>query len=286
MSIIKNLYIIAIFCIASCFPAIANAAIDMASSAGMVAHKAIYDISLSSKKSSSNISNINGKMFYEWQPSCDAWVSTHRFNMIYEYYEMPAMRINSEFSTYESFDGKSFDFTVQRKNNNVILEEVRGRAKSDNNKIIYSLPDNLTFNLPKNTLFPTAHSIAVLNQIKNNQKIYHQTLFDGSDAEGPVDVNSFIIGKATYNPPEEYKKYIDKPLMNSQGWKVRLAFFNLNDSEIKSDYEMSAVFHENGVISSMNIDYDDFSITQKLLAIEPLSSNCSPENTNKIKKSN
>jgi hypothetical protein len=32
--------------------------------------------------------------------------------------------------------------------------------------------------------------------------------------------------------------------------------------------------HENGVISDMLIEYDDFSVTQKLIALEPVKSTC------------
>ncbi len=263
---------------------VSNAALDRASAAGMVAHKALYDIRLSSKKSSVNISNITGKMFYEWQPSCDAWVSTHRFDMTYEYMETPSVRVTSEFSTYESFDGKSFDFTMQRKTGDIVLEEIRGKAISDDNEAVYSMPEDLVFNLPSGSLFPTAHSLEVLGRVKNNQRYYNQVLFDGSDTDGPVDINSFVVGKVTYVPSEKYAKDIDISLLKPQGWNMRLAFFPLNNFEETSDYEMSLTFHENGVISDMEVDYGDFSVTQKLLAIERLDSACLLDSNNsKIK---
>jgi hypothetical protein len=37
-----------------------------------------------------------------------------------------------------------------------------------------------------------------------------------------------------------------------------------------SDYEMTLVFHENSVISDMLVDYDDFSVAQKLVALEKI----------------
>lgn len=265
----------------------ARAVLDRAHAAGLKSHKALYDIRLSSKKSGSNIVNISGTMFYEWHPSCDAWVSTHRFDMLYEYPEVPAVRVTSEFSTYESFDGKAYNFTLQRKRDGVLYEEVRGNVQGvehDNpDMAVYSIPRDLSFNLPDGTLFPMAHTLEVLEKIKQGKKFYNATIFDGSDAEGPVDVNSFVGRVAAYQPPEKYAQYIDKSLTDAKGWNVRLAFFPLNNFEETSDYEMSLVVHENGVISGMEVNYEDFSITQTLRALESSKDNCMSEDKSNIK---
>jgi hypothetical protein len=45
---------------------------------------------------------------------------------------------------------------------------------------------------------------------------------------------------------------------------------------------MSLVFHENGLISDMLIEYDDFSVTQKLVALEKVdAASCSEKNKSK-----
>jgi len=38
----------------------------------------------------------------------------------------------------------------------------------------------------------------------------------------------------------------------------------------EADYEMDVIFHENGIISDMFIEYKDFSVTQKLVALEKI----------------
>jgi len=282
----KNKLLIGLcFILVMIFSAPSYATMDRARQAGFVPHKALYDIKLSSKSSSAKIANIKGRMFYEWQPSCDAWVSTNKFDMVYEYNEIPSMRITSDFSTYESFDGKSFNFTSQRKRDGIIFEEVRGNVDGNNadspNDAVYNMPENLVFELPKGTFFPMAHTLDVLKEIKSGKKFFKATLFDGSDEEGPVDVNSFVIKAVSYVPPEKYKKDIDKDMVGAKAWKMRLAFFPLNKPESTADYEMSLIFHENGVVSDMEIDYSDFSVTQKLIAIKPLGDAC---NVNSDKK--
>lgn len=255
-----------------------QATLDPARKAGMVPHKALYNISLISKKSSAKISNIKGKMAYEWQSTCDAWVSSHQFDMTYEYVEAPSMRVTSDFSTYESFDGKSFSFTSQRKREGAVFEEIRGIAESGNSKppaeVVYTIPEDIVFNLPEGTLFPIAHTLDVLEKIKKGQRFYKATLFDGSDTEGPVDVNSFIGKETHFVVPAQYADFIDQEIVDTKAWKIRLAFFPLSKPQETSDYEMSVIFHENGVITSMEVDYHDFSIVQELVALEKTKDIC------------
>ena len=259
--------------------------LDPASAAGLRPHKALYDIKLSAKKSSAKVANITGTMFYEWQPSCDAWVTNHQFDMTYEYLEVPSVRVTSDFSTYEAFDGKSMNFALQRKREGVVFEEIRGNADIkdavSSGQAIYTMPEDLVFDLPENTLFPMRHTLAVLEKIKEGAKFYNVTMFDGSDAEGPVDVNSFILNATKYMPDKQYVAHIDKSLIDTKAWKLRLAFFPLNKSDEIAEYEISFTFHENGVISAMEIEYADFSVTQTLTALEALDTACVEHEENK-----
>lgn len=260
----------------SAVPALAGPT-DLAKKAGLAPHKALYAIQLAGSKSGSQIVNVKGQMLYEWQPSCDAWISNHRFNLYYEYADTPAMRIMSDFSTYEPFDLKSLDFTSQRRRDGELFEELRGYGslKEDGTgEAVYTLPKGLEFDLPHGAMFPMSHTLNVLQAIKENKPFYNAIVFDGSDDEGPVEINAFI-GKRV--PPSEMlksSKELDATLLASPARKVRLAFFPLNDSNEYPDYEMDIVLHENGVISDMYVDYDDFSVTQKLVALEPMGNLC------------
>lgn len=257
------------------------AGLDQATKMGLVPHKALYDIRLTGKKSSANVANISGKMFYEWKPSCDAWITNHRYDLTYEYIEAPSVRVTSEFSTYESFDGKQYNFTSQRKTGGMVFEELRGAVEAQDteypNAAVFTIPEDLSFELPKGTLFPVAHTLDVLEKIKEGKKFYKATIFDGSDEDGPVDVNSFIGKPYEYQQDKLSSEGVDQNLVKGKVWNLRLAFFPLDAYSPTSDYEMSVVFHENGVISHMDIDYTDFSVSQNLIAIEPLEGACDNE---------
>jgi len=258
--------------------------LDRATLAGLKPHKALYDVKLFSRKSSARIANITGKVAYEWHPECDAWTTSQQFNMTYEYFEMPPVRIKSDFSTYESFDGTIFNYTSQKKQQGRVFEEIRGNAgqigSNEDLTAIYTIPKDLVINLTDDTLFPIAHTLDVLDKIKAGKKFYNATVFDGSDEEGATYINSFIGGPAVYEIPEIHKNHIDNELINTKSWSIRLAFFPQNKLEEVADYEMSIIFHENGVISDMIIDYENFSVTQKLVALDPLTGSCDEGNVN------
>lgn len=240
----------------------------------LVPHKALYDIDLVSTRSGSQVINISGKMYYEWRPSCDAWTTDHRFSLVYEYADSPGMRVLSDFSTYEPFDGKSLDFASRRQRDGELYQELRGHAEIEPGKAgeaVYSLPEGLSFDLSPDTLFPMAHTIEMVRQAQQGEKFFSAQVFDGSDDEGPIEINTFIGEKVNAMKMIQPSKDVDMTLLNSPAWKVRMAVFPLaNDDQTSSDYEMSMIFHDNGVISDMLIEYDDFSVTQKLVALERL----------------
>lgn len=261
---------------------------DPAAVLGVVPHKALYEVKLLSSKSGSQIINIDGKMFFEWKPACDGWITNHRFNLFYEYADSPGMFLNSDFTTFESFDGQSLNFSSRRKRDGELYEELRGNAdisKTGKGIAKYSIPEDLKFDLDEGTMFPMGHTLALVKAARGSKKFLTATVFDGSDEEGPVEINAFIGTKMSMNDNEKavaaFKpvkgESIDSDLLKSQSWDVRMAFFPLADQSATSDYEMNMQFHENGVISKMTIEYSDFTVTQRLVALEKLpSENCAP----------
>lgn len=277
MRISNLLFFLSFFCVLFGAQSQASEIQDKTRAMGFQPHKALYEIRMSGVRSGSQILNISGQMFYEWQPVCNAWISNHRFNILYEYADSAPTRITSNFSTYEPFDGSALNFTSQRKRDGEIFEEIRGSANVAPGmlgKASFNMPADLEFDLPEGTLFPLSHSLAVAQKIKDGEKFYNATIFDGSDEDGPVSVNAFIGKLAEVPQREEDHAALDQSLLASPAHRVRLAFFPLNNDAAESDYEMSLVYHENSLISDMLIEYDDFSVSQKLIAVEPMAQGC------------
>jgi hypothetical protein len=272
-----SMFVLLAFSPVAAFAGVASQIPAVAKNMAIAPHKALYDIKLAGLKSGSQIVNISGQMLYEWQPTCEGWLANHRFNLLYEYADNQPMRITSDFSTFESFDGKSLDFTSQRKRDGQLFEEFRGRAVYDENgkgEAVYSLPNGLEFQLTPGSMFPMQHTANILKSISEGKKFFHARVFDGADEEGPVDINAFIGKKIDPVSVKSAGKEINAELLASPAHNLRLAFFPVNSDAPTADYEMDMNLHENGVVSDMLIEYDDFSVSQKLRALEPLKNAC------------
>jgi hypothetical protein len=236
-------------------------------------HKAMYDISLIATHSGSQIINISGQMVYEVKASCDAWLTNHHFKLNYEYADMPGMRIASDFSTYESADGKEFSFSSRRLRDGELIQELRGQASVDDQKggeAVFSMPEGLKFDLKGGYIFPMAHTINLIQKAEQNKSFYDAILFDGSDEEGPIEIATFIGPRSETPVALPKSEAVDESLLKGSHWTMRMAVFPVKAQEEISDYEMTLVFHQNGVISDMTIDYDDFSVRQKLVSLEKI----------------
>lgn len=254
----------------------------------LVPHKALYDINLVATHSGSQIINISGKMYYEWKPTCDAWVTDHRFILFYEYADSPGMRVTSDFSTFETFNGADFNFSARRRRDDTLYQELRGKATiADKGGVAsFTMPEDLDFELTNGAMFPMAHTLEMIKKAKANKKFFKAVVFDGSDEEGPVEINTFIGKPVNVMKMISASDDLDMTLLNTSAWKIRMAVFpTVEENGALSDYEMSIVFHENGIISDMLIDYDDFSVTQKLVSLEKVEADMTCEGE-KLKESN
>ena len=236
-------------------------------------HKAAYQITLTNLRAGAPITNIHGTMGYETRLGCEGWLTNHQFDLTYEYIDAPGTQITADFSTEEQL-GKiaALRFSALRTRNGTPYEDYQGQA--DSKKAQYSNPKALSYDLPKGTLFPVAHTAALLKEAQKGTRIYNAFVFDGSDGEGPVEINAIIGGRVNAPPPVPKKEAIDPSLLRSAYWPVRMAVFPLTGADKNSsaaEYEMTARLHQNGVLSDMVIDYDTFSVKQTLVSLKKLS---------------
>ena len=184
------------------------------------------------------------------------------------------MRITSDFSTFESFDGEKFSFSSTRKRDGDLFEELRGYAnREDDGRIaFYAAPEGLEIELPEGTMLPMQHTIALLDAARKGKPFFNASMFDGTDIEGAVNVNSFISKNAKDFLPGHIHdistRGLDNTLLKKPPYQLQAAFFAESSDSATPEYEMTMHLHENGIITDMFIAYTDFSIIQKLIALE------------------
>jgi len=241
-----------------------------AGAAEIMPHRALYTMSLGRANGDAGVTAANGTMAYQWGETCDGWTVEQRYRLKMGYAESSDVSIASNFVTWEAKDGLRYRFNQKETRNGTDNEEIRGAAKLDGagqgGAADFEKPEGKNFKLPAGVLFPSAHTIYLLDKAKAGENFVSRHVFDGATAESAVLVSA-VIGPKVEPDAEAAKK---SPLLNRPGWRVRLAFFPADPKAEKPDYELGMLLLDNGVSHDMVIDYGDYAIRAKLDDIEAL----------------
>lgn len=232
-------------------------------------HRAAYKLSLHSARSSSQITDVRGAMSFEWGDACDGWTTEQRFQMNFVYAEGADDEMTTSYTTWEAKDGSLYRFNVRKTVNGEADEEVRGDARdstaANGGQVAYVRPEPRKDKLPPGVLFPSAHTVTLLQRAAAGERFYTQLVFDGADEEGTTQVSAVIAKQSPLTTK------VASPLLNDgKVWPVRMAFFPVAGDSAQPDYEMTVRLLGNGVAESMTIDYGDFVIDAALEKLEAL----------------
>jgi hypothetical protein len=216
------------------------------------------------------VTGASGTMAYQWGEVCDGWTVEQNYRLKMGYSESPDVSLTSNFVTWESRDGLRYRFNQKETRNGADDEELRGAAKLDGpgkgGNADFEKPPGKNFVLPTGALFPSAHTMLLIDRAKAGENFISKHVFDGATAENAVLVSA-VIGAKVEPDAEAAKK---SPLLNRPGWRIRLAFFPADPKAEKPDYELGMLLLDNGVSRDMVIDYGDYSIRATLDDIEAL----------------
>jgi hypothetical protein len=244
---------------------------ESAEAAEIAPHRALYTMSLGSARNDSGVVDARGTMDYEWGETCDGWTIEQRYRLKMRYAETSDVDIVSSFVTWESKDGLRYRFNQKQTRNGEVDQEIRGEARLDGpgkgGEAEFTKPEAQTLRLEPGVLFPSAHTILLIDSARAGENFVSRQVFDGATDENAVQVSAVIGHKLTADPAAETRS----PLLERPGWRVRLAFFPVDANAEKPDYELGMRLLDNGVSQDMVIDYGEYSIRAKLDDIEPLS---------------
>lgn len=253
----------AFICLQAAFglPAAQAAMVDL------LPHRALYHMQI--LKSGGDVADVEGEMAFEWQDSCDGWSVTQRSQMEFLYASGDAARVGWSLTSWESKDGTQYRFVSRELTNGELVSEYRGDADLSKNggKARYNKPEARETPLPAGSLFPTQHSLALIQQAMKGAPMLWAEVFDGSDADG-----LFAVSAAITPLPEAERKEADqrRELKGVPGWNVSLAFYPSKGQAAEPEHEQSLRLYANGVVDRLVLDYGDFSILGTLSKIETL----------------
>jgi hypothetical protein len=145
---------------------LAAAAGPRAEAATFAAHRALYKLTLDPSRTSDVIA-ASGTMGYEVMDACDGWAVRQRLDMTITNHDGQDIRMVSDYATWESKDGLSFRYHMKQTTDDAVTSQTDGEAKLDKpgggGQAHYTLPDDAVKTLPQGTLFPMAHTGAILD---------------------------------------------------------------------------------------------------------------------------
>ena len=254
-------------------PAVLAFALLVGGSAGaaeIMPHRALYTMTLVRASGDAGVTAASGTMEYEWGETCNGWTVAQRYRLKMGYAESSDVSLSSDFVTWESKDGLRYRFNQQEKRNGAVDDEIRGSAKLDGpgkgGVATFEKPPGKSFRLPAGVLFPSAHTIFLLNRAEAGANFIAKQVFDGATVDNAVLVSA-VIGPKVEPDAAAAKK---NPLLNRPGWRVRLAFFPADPKAETPDYELGMLLLDDGVSRDMIIDYGDYAIRARLDDIEAL----------------
>jgi len=251
---------------------IALAAPAAAGAVDITPHRALYTMTLGNTKANSGVVGATGTMTYVWGETCDGWTVEQRYKLRMEYAESPDVEVTSNYVTWESKDGLRYRFNERKMKNGEVDEEVRGEAQlagaGQGGSATFSRPKQETVDLPPGTLFPTAHTLRIIERAAAGEQFVSEQVFDGASEETDVQVSAFVGQEqlASANSDNGPKS----PLLDKRSWRIRLAFFSADQQSDRPEYELGMRLYENGVSRDMTLDYGDFAVKAKLDEIEAL----------------
>ncbi|WP_200341192.1 cell envelope integrity EipB family protein [Rhodovibrio sodomensis] len=237
----------------------------------MVPHKAVYELSLAKARSSQAVNAISGTIVFTWRDVCDGWSVDYKAEMRVSFGARGTQQTAWQYSAWEGDDGKRFRFFTRRATAGGEPERRRGSARitpGEGGTATLEQPEARTVDLPADTMFPKAHSEAILERAKAGETFFWRYVFDGTgDGDGLFGVNAIILKELEANTALP----IDHPLVRDQrSWRVQLAYFPSGQEESTPESEQVTRLFANGVAGSIEIDYGDFVVDAELSELTEL----------------
>jgi hypothetical protein len=241
----------------------------------LVAHRAIYEMTLDDARSASGITGIDGRMVFEFTGSeCDGYSLNMRMVTQMTDSQGQTNLTDLRSSTWEQGDGQKFRFQSAQYLNDKLGDVTMGRAVRETPneavKVKLSQPAQAELNLSGQVLFPTQHSLALIEAARAGQVLFQARIYDGSEKGRKVYDTTAFIGAMMQpgNDPKLEQAAKDKGLGELASWPVSIGYFEPKAGDLTPSYQIDFRLYENGVSRELLIDYGDFSIHGTLTALE------------------
>lgn len=249
----------------------ASAPAPLAPPTPLLAHKALYTLTMDQAKGGDVIA-ARGTMGYEVTDACDGWAVRQRLRMTITNADGQDIEMASDYATWESKDGLRFRYHMRQTTDTAVTSQTDGEATlqkpGGSGEAHYTTPHANVSPLPAGTVFPMAHTAAIIAAAREKKHFLSLPLFDGTDENGVED--SFIV-LLDWKPPMPTHWPVLSGLPST---RVNISFFDHTPGAQTPTYEVAMRYWENGVADAMRMNFGDFIMNAKLIEFAPLPRRC------------
>ena len=226
----------------------------------LVGHRAIYTLTLDTARG--DIIGASGTMGFEIIDACDGWAVRQRLAITVTSRDGNDIDLTSDYTTWESKDGLKLRYRMRQTTEDAIVNELAGSATLERTggpgRATYTQPADTNKDLPAGTMFPTAHTEAIMAAARANTRFLAIPLFDGTSADGVQD-STVVIAAWTQPAANPWPALAPLPSV-----RTRLAFFERDGSKQQPEYEVGMRYWENGIADQLSMDFGDYVLSGKL----------------------
>jgi len=236
----------------------------------LVPHRAVYQLELVYTTPDSAIANAVGDLVFQIDDLCEAWSTVTEMRFAVRYDSGEEARFGTWLSAWEKKDGQLYQFQVKRRSTVGRNDSIDGEATigaDGAGEAAFFSPTRRSMALPAGTIFPTAHSIEVIDAAEAGGGTLLRNVFDGTEEDSLYEVSTAIAGQVPADLPAGF----DSPLLQGvASWRVALAYFEVIDESGLPAHEATVRLYGNGVIDEQLFDFGDFRLRARMVELEAL----------------
>ena len=241
--------------------------------APLAAHHAVYGLTYDSDQPANSeggsIVGAHGTMTYDIDDACTGWATNQRLQITLTNRDGQDIQMVSDYATFEAKDGLHMQFHMNQTTDTAVTQKLDGSASLERpggaGSVSYSTPAEKTMALPAGTLFPMAHTEAILAAAEAGKKFLSLPLFDGTGADGAQDTFITVLDWGAM----EKMQWPELAAMPSG--RVHISFFDRDKSGggQTPDYEIGMRYFANGVADDLRMNFGEFVMTGTLKTFQP-----------------
>jgi len=262
---------------ASIAVALPSPAFAQGNAMALAAHRAVYDLKLSSTRGKQAMQTVRGRILYDFSGSaCEGYALQFRQVSELDSGEGKVAVSDLRATSWEEGAAKRLRFHSQNFLNDRLREAVDGEARRKDGGVAVRLtkPKDKSFDLKTDVVFPTEHVRRIIAAARQGKTLLQLAVYDGSDNGEKTYDTLTVIGKPI--APNEHKPTDaaagQAALAGLTRWPVTISYFDRAVAEQKGEqtpvYAITFELYENGVSRALLLDYGNFVLSGVMTSIE------------------